>query len=584
MSNRDTNIAAIILQQVQEQLDEESFALWFEGKVALKYQKQILKIETDNSYILDWHQKKYQRLLGQIAQKVLGFAPKLSYIAKKRRKKTPEGEQLIPELSDALLESRATSAAKGLNKPTPRKRYSPRKRSTQNIEQSIPLAMAEIQEKVDAPLAQWNAFTKQMESASHSTMDTPKSPSSATSGKTSKTSRRPYRHSAAVAQGESRAHLPKKIARNLVEVGERKPEHRYGTLETFVEGSSNHTAYTTACAILRQPGVISPVVFYGDSGVGKTHLLDAVWKKASDAGQCVQYSTAEEFTNDFMEMLRSQNRTQTAFRKQYRQTDFFILDDLQFLLKKTSTLAELFHIIAHLQRTGRQILMACDRPLDQMSGLGKDLFSYMKGGVWCKVNPPAFDVRTRIISQLAERNDLKLSVEQRKNIASQFSGDVRELIGTINTLKLMSRSQPSSHPVKSTERYASDLTMNAQFVEEVLSNMASSSLRSVQLDEIKRVVCEMFGIASEDLSSGGRSRRITQPRMLAMWLARKYTRKPFAEIGHSFGCSSHSTVISAQKKVESWLEQGITLQTPRQTLHTEEILRRMESQLRQCCS
>ncbi|MDO4583569.1 MAG: DnaA/Hda family protein [Planctomycetia bacterium] len=440
---------------------------------------------------------------------------------------------------------------------------------------------AEILENV--PLDSGNTFTEQMESASRSAQSVSRTSATTKSAKPAKT-RRSYRHSAAVAEGESRAHLPKKIARDMVEVGERNPEHRYGTLETFVTGSSNLTAYTTACSILRQPGIVSPMVFYGDSGVGKTHLLDAIWKKASDAGKRVQYSTAEEFTTEFLEMLRSQNRTQTVFRKQYRQADFFILDDLQFLLKKSSTLSELSHIIAHMQRTGRQIVMACDRPLDQMSGLGKDLFSYMKGGVWCKINPPAFDVRTRILSQLAERNGLKLSLEQRKNIASQFSGDVRELIGSIHTLKLMSRTQPSPRSAKATDRYASDLTMNAQFVEEVLSNMASSSLRSVQLDEIKRVVCEMFGIAVEDLSSGGRSRRITQPRMLAMWLARKYTRKPFAEIGHSFGCASHSTVISAQKKVENWLEQGMSLQTSQQSLHTDEILRRMESQLRQCCS
>ncbi|MDO5113167.1 MAG: DnaA/Hda family protein [Planctomycetia bacterium] len=582
MSNRDSNIAATILQRVQEHLDEETFALWFEGKITLKYQKQILKIETNNPYILDWHQKKYQSLMRKAAEDVLGFTPELSYFAKKSRKKTPEGELMLPGFSEAILESRAISAAKGLNKPKRSKKVAaPRRSSAKKEEPSPSLVVSEIEEKVEAPLEPWHAFTQQMELAIQSPT-VRKGGRSTGTGRS--TPRRPYRHSAAVAEGESRVHLPRKIARDLVEVGERHPGHRYGTLETFVEGTSNHTAYTTACSLLRQPGMISPVVFYGDSGVGKTHLLDAVWKKASDAGKRVQYCTAEEFTTDFLEMLRSQNRSQTAFRKQYREADFFILDDLQFLLKKPSTLAELLHIIAHMQRTGRQILMACDRPLDSMLGLGKDLLSYLKGGVWCKINPPAFDVRTRIITQLAERKELKLSAEQRKNIATQFTGDVRELIGAINTLKLMSQTQSTVHPVKSTDRYASDLSMNAQFVEEVISQMASSSLRSVQLDEIKRVVCEMFGIAVEDLSSGGRSRRITQPRMLAMWLARKYTRKPFAEIGHSFGCASHSTVISAQKKVETWLEQGMTLQTSQKTLHTEEILRRMESQLRQCCS
>lgn len=350
---------------------------------------------------------------------------------------------------------------------------------------------------------------------------------------------------------------------------------RYGLFETFVVGKSNELAYTTVRSILTASGVCSPVILTGGPGVGKTHLLQAAWRAAPAFGLSVVYATAEEFMMEYVETFQFPNK-KSEFAKTYRQCDLLILDNLQYLLTKTGTAGEFLRILAYRHRYGRQTLLSCDRPLDKLSAFGSDLCSHLKSGVWCRLAPPELEVRLGIVAQLAQRNQLPLDAATQNRIARQTTTDAREILGIMNTLLLATR-HDLRHDLRSDSR--PDSHENGTILDQILTNVVPSASRIITLDQIKKAVAEHFDLDVATLSSGSRARRVTHPRMLAMFLARKYTRLPLSEIGRSFGCASHSTVISAQKKVSTWLSTDAPLPTPTHPTRATLLLATLESAL-----
>lgn len=349
-----------------------------------------------------------------------------------------------------------------------------------------------------------------------------------------------------------------------------------GTFESFVCGSSNRVAYTTAMSLIQNLGLVSPILFTGPTGVGKTHLLDAIYRKALTCGFTVVYKTCEEFMNDFVASLRDPRR-KSEFQETYRRCDVLILDNLQFMLDKKGTISELHNIFNYRMRHGKQIVLASDRELKELEGLGPEIGSFLRGGCECHLNEPSFDVRLGILSRGSRLRNLALTSEQQHKIAVLCTGDARELIGKLNTLEMMVRAQFSQPefadhgPVSAQER--------TSIVQRIVDGLVNQPGRTVSLDEIKRYVAVQFGIDVKLLSSGKRTRNVSHPRMLAMWLARKFTRKSLMQISQSFGCSSHSTVISAQKKVESWRTMDFRLQTVESVQSVNELLCRLENQI-----
>lgn len=352
------------------------------------------------------------------------------------------------------------------------------------------------------------------------------------------------------------------------------PQPRKMDFSTFIMGASNRLAYTLARDITRTPGILSPALISGKTGVGKSHLLEAISHATLRSGFHVVYRTAEEFVNDFVASLRDPGR-KNDFRSTYRQCDVLLLDNLQFLLDKKGSLAELQNIFYHRVRQGKQIVFAADRPLEELEGLGQEICSNLRGGYRAVLNEPSYDVLLQLLDSESVRRDLPLAESSRQALAAQHTGgDFRQVFGILNSLEMRLRSQLDLTQTAS----QTDLDRSG-LVQELMEDLVNHQGKRVSLDTIKRYVAARFEIEVGLLSSGLRTRKVSQPRMLAMWLARKFTRKPLSEIGQAFGCISHSTVISAQKKVNEWRLRDLQIQTGGALLNVNEILRQLEGQL-----
>jgi chromosomal replication initiator protein len=337
-------------------------------------------------------------------------------------------------------------------------------------------------------------------------------------------------------------------------------------LDEFVVGPSNRVAFTAAQSILDRLGEVSPLLIYGSTGTGKTHLLEGVAAAARQKRgvKRVVLLSSEQFMTHFVEALRGTGLP--SFRRKYRGVDVLLIDDVQFLCGKTATIVELKHTIDTLLRDGRQLVLSSDRPLSEISGLGTDLVARIAGGLVCGLEPPEEATRLRIAGRLAAARGIQVPEDVLELIAKRISGDVRLIAGALNRLDAICRAA------------AQPLTM--ELAETTLSDVFRTSQRVVRLPEIEHAVCDLFGIDARRLHSHSKSKTLSQPRMLAMWLARKYTRAAFSEIGEHFGHRSHSTVISANKKVEHWLADNASIQLGHADCGVRDVIRRVESRLR----
>ncbi|MDG2384664.1 MAG: chromosomal replication initiator protein DnaA [Pirellulaceae bacterium] len=340
---------------------------------------------------------------------------------------------------------------------------------------------------------------------------------------------------------------------------------RFASFDSFVEGPSNQVAYRSTHLVMDRIGEISPLLIHGPSGVGKTHLLEGIWTQTRrSGGQRVIYLSAEQFTTYFLQALRGGGLP--SFRQKYRAVDVLIIDDLQFFGGKQATINELLHTMDALSRDSRQLVLAADRSPIKLRNLGPELTARIAGGLVCSVEPLDVATRIQVLSQLAHRRKTKVSGEVIEHIAERVCGDARQLTGAINRLWVTSQALGQPISIKLADRVIEELFPEAYSV--------------VRLDDIQRVVCNEFDIDPEMLKSDSRSRHVSHPRMLAMWLARKHTRAALTEISEFFGRRSHSTVVSAQTKVDNWVNQGEQLQCVRRECKVEDMLTQLEQVLR----
>lgn len=337
------------------------------------------------------------------------------------------------------------------------------------------------------------------------------------------------------------------------------------TLDEFVLGPSNCVAFTAAQRVLQNLGQVSPLLVYGPTGTGKTHLLEGLAHAARQLRgvKRVVLMSSEQFTSYFLEALQGSGLP--SFRRKYRDLDVLLVDDVQFFSGKRATIVELKHTVDTLLRDRRQLVFAADRPLGEISGLGPELVARISGGLVCSLEPPEEETRLRVLRQLAQQRRLTVPDEVLQLIAQRISGDVRQLGGALNRLQAMG--EALRQPV------------TAELAESTLADVFRSATRIVRLPDIETAVCDVFGIDVRSLQSHRKSKTLAQPRMLAMWLARKFTRAAFSEIGEYFGRRSHSTVISAQKKVDHWLVDGGKIQFGPGDCDVRDVLRRVESRL-----
>ncbi len=337
-------------------------------------------------------------------------------------------------------------------------------------------------------------------------------------------------------------------------------------LESFVAGPSNRLASAAAEMVTQRPGELSPLLLYGPTGVGKTHLLEGICSavRKSRPGVIALYLSAEQFISGFLQALRGSGLP--SFRQKYRGVDLLVIDDLQFFCGKRYTQLELLYTIDTLAREGRQAVFAADRPPAELDGLGAELCARLEGGMVCRIEPPDYETRLGIVGQMARRMGLGVPEPVRQFIAAHLTSHARELSGALCRLEATSR----------VLRRPIGLAM----AEEALAETIRAGSRAVRLADIEKAVCERFGLEPGSLQSGRKAKRVSHPRMLAMWLARKYTRAALSEIGHYFGRRSHSTVVSAQKRVDGWLAGGTSLEIADGTWKADDAVRKLEQRLR----
>jgi chromosomal replication initiator protein len=340
---------------------------------------------------------------------------------------------------------------------------------------------------------------------------------------------------------------------------------RFRRLEEFVVGDENRVAHSAASAAAGRLGAVSPLFFHGPTGSGKTHLLEGVWsavRRAQPGARCV-YLSAEQFTTYFLEALQGSGLP--SFRRKYREVQLLLIDDVQFFTGKRATLVELLHTIDTLQRSGGQLALSADRPPMELTGLGPELAARMSAGLVCGVAPADAATRRAILERLAQQRRLAVPPDVLEELAKRLPGDGRRLQGAINRLEAAAEAQGANADWSLACRALSDLFQTAQ--------------RPVELRDIERAVCDVFGVDSPTLHSPRKAKGVAQPRMLAMWLARKHTRSALQDICHYFGRRSHSTVISAERKITRWMEGGAAIQLPQGACDIREAVRRVESRL-----
>jgi chromosomal replication initiator protein len=350
-------------------------------------------------------------------------------------------------------------------------------------------------------------------------------------------------------------------------IAPRKPTmpRRLGRFDEFVVGASNRLAYASALGCTERLGGISPLVLHGPTGVGKTHLLEAVVDAARRAHPEIETAllSAEQFTTSFLEALNGGGLPN--FRRKFRGLHVLAIDDLQFLAGKKATLVELVHTLDALQRDGKQIVFTADRSPAELGFLGPELRNRLLGGLVVGLDVPDMQTRVGITGRIATRLGLELPHEVREFVAGRFTSHARELSGALKRLLAASR--------------AYERPIDMPLAEQTLADLLQHQQKAVRLADIDKAVRDVFGLEQESLQSTRKGKEVSHPRMLAMWLARKYTRAALSEIGRYFGGRSHSTVISAQKKVDVWMSRGEALPTPTGDCRLEEALRRVEKAL-----
>lgn len=332
----------------------------------------------------------------------------------------------------------------------------------------------------------------------------------------------------------------------------------------FVSGSSNQLAWATAKLVINEPGRMSPVLIHGPCGSGKSLLADAIAKQLRGARRMrrVVHMTSEQFTNDFTDGLRGGGLP--LFRRKYRDVEALILEDIQFFVGKKSTLSEIKHTLDNLIRSGKQVVFTADRSLNELEQLGSDFVGRIRGGLTAPIFPLDEQTRFEILKRQTMHSGVNASDEVLHGIAERTSGDGRVLSGIAKRLSAVAYMQDSELDWESCWSAIHDLIQATQPV--------------VRIVDIERVVCDIFGLETDSLQSQSKIRRVSQPRMLAMFLARKYTPAAYKEIGDYFGKRRHSTVISAEKTVEAWLVEDAEVNVGR-GLSVRDAIRHVESQL-----
>jgi chromosomal replication initiator protein len=315
------------------------------------------------------------------------------------------------------------------------------------------------------------------------------------------------------------------------------------TFETFVVGSNNQMAHAAAMAVAQSPGqAYNPLFIYGDTGLGKTHLMHAIGHAIlrHNPEAKIAYLSTEKFTNEFIEALQSQSLTR--FRQRYRHVDVLLIDDVQFLAGKERIQEEFFHTFNELFESGKQIVLSSDRRASEIQKLEARLVSRFEWGLPADIQAPDVETRIAILRTKATSLKFDLPATVLNFIAQNVSKNIRRLEGAL--IKVASYANLTGKPI--------DLPTAEMLLQDVLIEQAQNLLT---IEVIQKRVADHYQIRHSDMTSKRRPANIAIPRQIAMYLCRQLTKHSLQEIGDSFGGRDHGTVIHACKSVDNMLEQ-----------------------------
>jgi len=308
------------------------------------------------------------------------------------------------------------------------------------------------------------------------------------------------------------------------------------TFDNFVVGPSNRLAHASCVAVSQSLGTTyNPLFLYGNSGLGKTHLLHAVCHEARrrSPGLVIQLLSCEEFVNRFIRAIEEGNLT--SFHSQFRTVGALVIDDIQFLREREQSQEEFFHTFNALYNNGRQIILTADSPPTEIPSLEDRLISRFNWGLVARIDPPSYETRVAIVQKKAHLRGLSIGDEIAEYIARQVQANIRELEGALTTIYALATT--SQEP------------MTLELAQRALEGQIRLATRHISITDIIEVVTRHFGVRLTDLQSKRRSQSITTPRQICMYLARSLTRHSLEEIGGHLGGRDHTTVMHACGKI-----------------------------------
>ena len=317
------------------------------------------------------------------------------------------------------------------------------------------------------------------------------------------------------------------------------------TFDSFIVGESNRFAHAAAMAVAERPScAYNPLVIYGSTGLGKTHLMRAVGNYIYNnySQMRVRCISSETFVNEFTHSTSKGKGSQ--FREKYRNIDVLMIDDIQFLANKKKTQEEFFHMFNALYDDQKQIIVTSDAPPKKIVGLEARIYSRFEWGLLADIQPPELETRIRILEKKAAASGLDLPPEVAEYIARGIKVNVRELEGAL--LRLIAYSRLSGD------------TINMQLGRKALGQMIEEENRAVSIDSIQKTVADRFALKVSELKSRNNSRRISEPRQIAMFLCKEMTENSLSQIGKGFGGKHHTTVLHAVRKIEEQVRRDFT--------------------------
>lgn len=319
------------------------------------------------------------------------------------------------------------------------------------------------------------------------------------------------------------------------------------TLDTFIIGSFNELAYAAASAVIKNPGTnYNPLFIYGSTGVGKTHLIQAVGNqiKKNYPTKRVYYINSETFVLDFMNSMQTNKGNQ--FKEKYRKYDFLVIDDIQFLSGKDKSQEELFHLFNNFHDNNKQIIFSSDRPPKQIDKIEDRLRSRFEGGMMVDISKPDFESRLCILKQKGIQLNVTLSDEILDFLADTIQDNIRELEGALNVIQCQMEAKGRS--------------LSISEIKNIIKNSIKPK-KVISIPEVIRIVAEFYNIEERFMKEKTRRKEVVKPRQIAMFILREDINTSYPYIGESLGGRDHTTVIHAYEKIKNDLKNNSNLKT-----------------------